>query len=135
MKKVLKVTKVTRVLKIADILRDILSDMSDEEVLERHDLSWIQLEKIYSKLFYGGYLSKAELATRVQMRCGRDASHIPLVDLDCSEKVYLCEICGFTSPFHFSACPRCRQVNLRRLTRCSPNVTVSSKPPVHYAGA
>lgn len=134
MRKLLRVTKVTRVMKIADILRDVLSDLSDEDLLEKHDLSWRQLEKIYTKLFYGGYLSKAELARRVELRRGRDASHIPFVDLECSDMLYLCEICGYSSPLHFSTCPRCRQVNLRRLTRNSPRVVVPSSGPVHYAG-
>lgn len=134
MRKLLRVTKVTRVMKVAEILRDVLSDRSDEDLLEKHDLTWRQLEKIYTKLFYGGYLSKAELARRVELRRGRDASHIPFVDLECSDSLYLCEICGYSSPLHFSTCPRCRQVNLRRLTRSTPRVAVASRGPVHYAG-
>jgi len=121
-------------MKVADILRDVLSDRSDEDLLETHDLTWRQLEKIYTKLFYGGYLSKAELARRVELRRGKDASHIPFVDLECSDMLYLCEICGYSSPLHFSTCPRCRQVNLRRLTRSSPRVAVASGRPLHYAG-
>ncbi|MFH1115936.1 MAG: hypothetical protein V1792_18650 [Pseudomonadota bacterium] len=131
MRKLLRVTKVTRVMKIADLLRDILTDLSDEELLEKHDLSWTQLEKIYTKLFYGGYLSKAELAGRVALRRGKDASHIPYVDLESSDMLYLCEICGYSSPLHFSSCPRCRQVNLRRLTRSSRQVVVPSKGPIY----
>lgn len=134
MKKRLTVTKVTRVLKVSGILRDILSDMSDEELLDKYSLSWIQLEKIYTKLYYGGYLSKEELVRRVELRYGQDSSHIPLADLECADAVYSCEICGFASPLHFSACPRCRQLNLRRLTRRPPSVVVSSDRPVHYAG-
>ncbi len=133
MRKLLRVTKVTRVMKISDLLRDILTDLSDEDILEKHDLNWRQLEKIYTKLFYGGYLSKAELAGRVELRCGRDASHIPFVDLECSDMLYLCEICGYSSPFHFSSCPRCRQVNLRRLTRNSRRVVVPTNGPVYHA--
>ena len=134
MRKLLRVTKVTRVLKVADVLRDVLSDRSDEDILEKHDLTWRQLEKVYTKLFYGGYLSKAELARRVELRRGRDASHIPFVDLESSDMLYVCEICGFSSCLHFSSCPRCRQVNLRRLTRSSRRVVVPSSSPMHYAG-
>jgi hypothetical protein len=117
MKKRLIVTKTTRVLRVADILRDMHSNTSDEELLEKHSLSWSQLEKVYCKLFYGGYLGKDELMRRVELREGRNCSHIPLVDIHDADEVYLCEICGYISGLHFSLCPRCRQINLRRLSR------------------
>lgn len=117
MKKRLIVTKTTRLLKVADILRDMQSSMSDEELLERHSLSWSQLEKVYSKLFYGGHLGKDELMRRIELRSGKDCSHIPLVDIYDADEVYLCEVCGYISGLHFSLCPRCRQINLRRLSR------------------
>jgi len=116
MKKIVTVTKVTRVLKLVDILNDILSDMGDEELLAKYGLSWRQLEKVYSKLFYGGLLAKEDMIRRMELRCGRDASHIPFVEIEDMGRVYECEVCGFASPFHFTSCPKCRQVNLRRLS-------------------
>ena len=53
-KKVVKVTKITRVLKVSEILGDILSDVTDEELLEKYGLGWKQLEKVYCKLFLRG---------------------------------------------------------------------------------
>lgn len=117
MKRRLVVTKTTRVLKVADLLSDMLSEMSDEELLGKHSLTWKQLEKVYSKLFYGGFLGKDELMRRVELRDGRSCSHIPLVDIYEAGEAYQCEVCGYISGLHFSLCPRCRQVNLRRLSR------------------
>jgi hypothetical protein len=115
MKKIVTVTKVTRLLKLADILADILSDMSDEGLLAKYDLSWRQLGKVYSKLYYGAILSKEDMLHRMELRDGRDASHIPFVEIEDMERLYECEVCGFASPFHFTSCPKCRQLNLRRL--------------------
>jgi len=117
MKRVLTVTKTTRVLKIKDILRDLLSDVSDEELLRKHNLRWEQLEKIYAKLFYSGYLGKDDLERRVDLRDGKDTTHIPFAEIEDSGTLYECTICGFVSPLHFSTCPRCREINLRRLTK------------------
>lgn len=117
MKRVLKVTKTTKVVKIKEMVDDLLSDMSDEEVLEKHHLRWDQLEKIYAKLYYSGYLCKDDLKRRVSLRNGKDVGHIPLAEIDEAGNLYECTACGFASPLHFSTCPRCREVNLRRLTR------------------
>ncbi len=133
--KVVKVTKVKRIIKVADILRDLLNDMSDESILARYRLTWQQLEKIYAKLFHAGFLSKQEMATRIELRSGKDASHIPYADLGEMGEVYECTICGFTSGRHFSACPRCREVNLRRLQRRVAPVVVTSGTPGYAAGS
>lgn len=134
MKKRLVVTKTTRVLKVADVLGDMLSDMSDEDIVEKYSLSWKQLEKVYAKLFYGGFLRKSELMRRVELRGGKGCSHIPLVDIHDADKLYQCEICGYLSVFHFSECPRCRQINLRRLVRgFSPEAWVGAAMG-RYAG-
>lgn len=117
MKRVLKVTKTTRVLKIKDMIGDLLSDVTDEEVLEKHNLRWDQLEKVYAKLYYSGYLCRDDLRRRASLRNGKDVGHIPLAEIDESGNVYECTVCGFASALHFSTCPRCREVNLRRLTK------------------
>ena len=52
MKKIFRVTKTTRLLKIREILTDMFADVSDEALLEQYSLSWEQLGKIYSKLFF-----------------------------------------------------------------------------------
>jgi len=135
MKKVLKVTKVTRLLKISEILPDILSGLSDEDLLEKYRLNWEQLRKIYSKLFYGGFMTKGDLLRRIELREGQDASHIPFVEIEPRGAVYECLICGFNSEFHFSECPRCRQVNLRRLTRRSPMIAIATSAPRHAASS
>ncbi|MGB6063175.1 MAG: hypothetical protein WBG50_00080 [Desulfomonilaceae bacterium] len=130
-KKVVKVTKVTKLLKVSEILGDMLSDVTDEELLEKYRLSWKQLEKIYSKLFYGGFLDRDQLRRRSRMRAGRPAFHIPLAEIDNPGTIYECLICGYSSLLHFSVCPRCRQINLRRLTRQSAQVVAFSRSGQH----
>jgi len=120
MKKIVTVTKTTIVIRVSEILADILCSLSDEEILLKYQLTWKQLEKVYAKLFHGGYLSRDEMATRVALRSGRDASHIPFADFADTATIYECTICGYTSGRHFSECPRCRQVNLRRLRKRAP---------------
>ena len=121
MKKILRVTKTTRLVRIREILTDIFADVSDEALLEQYSLSWEQLGKIYSKLFYGGFLTAEDLERRIDIRVGKDASHIPLAEICGDKALYECMICGFVSHLHFSACPRCRQINLRRLAKRSPS--------------
>ena len=132
--RVVKVTKVKRVIKVSDILRDLLNDVSDETILRKYRLTWLQLEKIYAKLFHAGFLSKQEMETRIELRSGHDASHIPYADLGEAGEVYECSVCGFASSRHFSACPRCREVNLRRLQRRAPAVAVASGGSGYAAG-
>ena len=137
MKRRLVVTKTTRVLKVAEILSDMQSEMSDEELLEKHSLTWKQLEKVYGKLFYGGFLDKDELMRRIELRDGKSCSHIPLVDIHESGEAYQCEVCGYFSSLHFSLCPRCRQVNLRRLSKRFPLVAAAysgQSEAFRYAG-
>lgn len=117
MKRVMRATKITRVLRVKALVRDILSDMSDEELLAKHDLRWDQLEKVYHRLFHAGYLSREDMLRRIDLRAGQDASHIPYAELSSANSVYLCGICGFSSLEHFTRCPRCSEVNLRRLYR------------------
>ncbi len=117
MKKIMTMTKIVRTFKVREILRDMLTDMTDEALLRKHALSWKQLGKIYTKLFYGGYLSDKDLLARIELRRGKDASHIPLVQIDSAGTAYECLVCGYISASHFSQCPRCSQINLRRLTR------------------
>jgi len=128
MKRVLRVTKTTRVLKIKDMIGDLLSDVTDEELLEKHNLRLDQLEKVYAKLYYSGYLCQDDLKRRVSLRDGRDIGHIPLAEIDESGNLYECTVCGFVSPLHFSTCPRCREVNLRRLTRRIAAPSVAAIP-------
>jgi len=137
MKKRLVVTKTTRVLKVADIVSDMRAGMSDEDLLQKHSLTWKQLEKVYSKLFYGGFLGKGELMRRVELRDGQSCAHIPLVDIHAAGDAYQCEVCGYISGLHFSMCPRCRQVNLRRLSRRFLDTTMGYRGQpgaVRYAG-
>jgi hypothetical protein len=134
MKKILRVTKTTRLVKIREILTDIFADVSDEALLEQYNLSWEQLGKIYSKLFYGGFLTAEDLEKRIDLRAGKDASYIPLADIYGDKDLYECLICGFISHLHFSECPRCRQINLRRLTKRSPGSDYVWQGAAHVAG-
>jgi uncharacterized protein (DUF433 family) len=133
----LKVVKTTKRIKVSDLLYDFMSGCTDEELLENYGLNWNMLHKVYCKLFYGGHISKDDLLQRVAMRRGKDAAHIPLVDIESVETSYECEACGYQSALHFSSCPNCRQYNLRRLHSNSPSVIsqfrrpADARQPVH----
>lgn len=116
-RKVVTFTKTTRLLKVAEVVEDMLADVPDEQLLLKYSLTWNQLYKVYSKLFYGGFLSKDEMLQRIELREGKDSSHIPFVEIEEPGVSYECMTCGFTSTLHFSTCPRCKQINLRRLMR------------------
>jgi len=115
MLKIVRVTKITRLIRLSEILADIKSDTTDEKIAEKYRLTWSQMARAYSKLFHEGFLAVEDLRRRLAMRSGKAASHIPLVQMDDSAARYECFFCGFVSPFHFSACPRCQALNLRRL--------------------
>ncbi|MEW6531479.1 MAG: hypothetical protein AB1473_11625 [Thermodesulfobacteriota bacterium] len=124
MKRQLTITKVKKLIRIRDIVEDIKSEKSDEEIKERFSVSWEQMGKIYARLFYGGYITEEDLIRRVELRDGRDASHIPLVRIDLPDSLFQCSLCGFTSSRHFSRCPRCREIHLRRLRKRASTDTV-----------
>lgn len=113
--RVLTIRKKTKVVRVSEILKDIISDMDDEELLEKYHLTWTQLGKIYSKLFHGGFLETRQMLRRIELRLGRNSSHIPFAEMP-SYKSYKCRLCGFRSRLHFTACPKCGEINLRRLT-------------------
>ncbi|MBM4327345.1 MAG: hypothetical protein FJ118_09300 [Deltaproteobacteria bacterium] len=117
MKKQLTITKTKKLIRIRDIVDDLKSEKSDEEIKERFSVSWEQMGKIYARLFYGGFITEEDLVRRVELRDGRDASHIPLVRIDLPDCLFQCSLCGFTSSRHFSRCPRCREIHLRRLRK------------------
>ena len=128
MKRVVTITKTTKLLKVRDVVQDLESDKSDEEIREKYGLTWKQLTKVYSKLYHRGYIDIEDLFRRVQMRGTRDASHIPLVTLDEPQRTYNCIYCGFRSQAHFSTCPRCAGVNLRRLKKIAPGLLAAGRP-------
>ena len=115
--KIRRITKVSRMVKIREIVRDLRSSTSDEEIMDKYALTWRQLAKIYAKLFYSGYLCEPDIVRRREMRAGMSTAHIPVTQIDSVSVGYNCSLCGFTSAFHFSECPRCHGVNLRRLAR------------------
>lgn len=117
MLRIRQITKITRLIPFLDVVQDLKSEASDEDVMAKHNLSWTQLAKVYSKLFYSGALSREDLARRLEMRLGKRASHIPLVRIEAASTGYRCSICGFVSERHFSVCPECSGLNLRRLMR------------------
>ncbi|MBI5252048.1 MAG: hypothetical protein HY912_21345 [Desulfomonile tiedjei] len=125
-KKVMTFTKTTRLLKVAEVLDDMFAGASDEELLKKYCLTWKQLHKVYSKLFYGGFISKEVMVRRIELRSGGDASHIPVAEIEESRDAYECMTCGFSSSLHFSECPRCKQINLRRLMRRTGRVPLSA---------
>jgi len=102
-----------------DFMLDLQSDTPDEELIEKYSITWRQLSTIYSKLLHRGLLSLDDLRRRLALRVGKSTSHIPIVEIHEEFPEYQCAFCGFVSLFHFTACPECHAVNLRRLTRRS----------------
>ncbi|GEM_PF-618728 len=129
MKKTLKITKTTRLIRISQIVGDLKSPVSDEDLLDKYQISWNQLNKIYCKLFYGGQISRDDLTRRVEMRAGTHVSHIPLVWIDDPATIYKCGVCGYESGAHFSQCPRCHQFNLRTLHHRRGSKKTSRRKP------
>ncbi len=116
-RKVRTMVKRTKMLRVLDLLQDFYADLSDEKLLQKYDLTWEQLGKAYEKLFYGGYLTKAEMERRLDLREGANTSHIPYVEIVAVDRIYECLSCGYVSGRHFSSCPRCRHLNVRRLSK------------------
>ena len=117
-RKVFGIVKTTLVLKVSELLKDMSGGVSDEELLEKYSLTWAQLRKVYEKLYYGGYLSRVDLEERYWLRAGKNAAHVPFAEISADDdKIYECVVCGYISHLHFSSCPRCHQINLRRLAR------------------
>jgi ribosomal protein L40E len=134
-KKLVTVTKITKVIRVSEILKDMLEDISDEELLEKYQIGWVQLGKLYGKLLYGGFIDKNNMRHRLDLRAGRSSSHIPFVEINGSASTYVCVACGYKSTLHFSTCPKCHQVNLRRLRRSVLSATSRRVHPGNGAGA
>jgi hypothetical protein len=117
MRKLLRISKVTRVFRLKELLNDVHSGVEDDDILDKYRITRKQLGRIYSKLFYGGHLTERDIVRRIAMRGGKDSSYIPYAEFQGSNQIYECLTCGFSSMLHFSACPRCQQLNLRRLSR------------------
>ncbi len=109
--------KIKIVIKVSEIVGDMLSGVSDEDILQKYGLTWTLLRKVYIKLYYNRHISSGQLETRLMMRNGADASHIPFVQIEEQDRLYECAECGYVSEIHFSSCPQCYQINLRRLTK------------------
>jgi hypothetical protein len=116
--------------KVREIVTDLKSETSDEEILDKYALTWRQLAKIYAKLFYSGYLGESDILRRREMRVGMSTAHMPVTQVDSACTGYTCSVCGFTSAFHFSECPRCHGVNLRRLVRKRSSVDHAARTSV-----
>lgn len=127
MRKVTTLTKTTRLFKIRVLVQDLRSDMTDEEIMVKHGLTRNMLAKVYARLFHQGYLDGEDLDTRLEMRGGNDSAHIPLVRMENHEVEYECYACGFTSDSHFSECPQCRRLNLRRMIECKPSAAYKGR--------
>lgn len=111
-----KVIKVKKRIKLKSILQDLLSDMTDERIMISYDLNKLQLSKVYSRLYHLGLLSEEDLERRIDLRGAKDISHIPLAAFPITTDHYYCEMCGFVSRRHFTKCPDCQAINLRKIT-------------------
>lgn len=132
MRKLLRITKITRIFRLKEILNDIHSGVEDEDILSKYRINQMQLSRIYSKLFYGGHLTKRDILRRIHMRSGMDSSYIPYAEFESSDYVYECLTCGFSSMHHFSVCPRCQQLNLRRLNRREDTSAAAQSLLTHF---
>jgi lipopolysaccharide biosynthesis regulator YciM len=113
---VTKIVKKKKRIKLNSILNDILTSRPDEEILEKYQLTKLQLSKVYSRLYQLGLLSEEDLERRIELRGASDISHIPLAQLPPTMDHFTCESCGYLSRRHFTQCPECSAINLRKIS-------------------
>jgi hypothetical protein len=79
-----------------DMLRDIRSGLSDQDLMEKHTLSAQGLQSVFHKLVTAGVVTQAELDDRV-----------PITERTVDLGLYICPACGNIQGTEFTTCPRC----------------------------
>lgn len=79
-----------------EILRDIRSGSSDQDLMEKYTLSAQGLQSVFHKLVSAGVISQPELDDRV-----------PITERTVDLGLFICPACGNIQGKEFATCPRC----------------------------
>jgi hypothetical protein len=79
-----------------EILRDVRSGLSDQDLMEKYTLSAQGLQSVFHKLVTAGVITQAELDDRV-----------PITERTVDLGLYICPACGNIQGKEFVICPRC----------------------------
>jgi len=79
-----------------EVLRDIRSGLSDQDLMEKYTLSAQGLQSVFHKLVSAGVISQPELDDRV-----------PITERTVDLGLFICPACGNIQGKEFATCPRC----------------------------
>lgn len=79
-----------------EVLRDVRSGSSDQDLMEKYTLSSQGLQSVFHKLVSAGVITQAELDDRV-----------PITERTVDLGLYICPACGNIQGKEFVICPRC----------------------------
>jgi hypothetical protein len=79
-----------------EVLRDIRSGSSDQDLMEKYTLSAQGLQSVFHKLVTAGVITQGELDDRV-----------PITERTVDLGLYICPACGNIQGTEFITCPRC----------------------------
>ena len=79
-----------------EVLRDIRSGLSDQDLMEKYTLSAQGLQSVFHKLVNAGVITQPELDDRV-----------PITERTVDIGLFICPACGNIQGTEFATCPRC----------------------------
>lgn len=79
-----------------EVLRDIRSGLSDQDLMEKYTLSAQGLQSVFHKLVSAGVITQPELDDRV-----------PITERTVDLGLFICPACGNIQGTEFAICPRC----------------------------
>lgn len=79
-----------------EVLRDIRSGLSDQDLMEKYTLSAQGLQSVFHKLVSAGVITQPELDDRV-----------PITERTVDLGLFICPACGNIQGTEFATCPRC----------------------------
>ena len=79
-----------------EVLRDIRSGLSDQDLMEKYTLSAQGLQSVFHKLVNAGVITQPELDDRV-----------PITERTVDLGLFICPACGNIQGTEFATCPRC----------------------------
>jgi len=79
-----------------EVLRDIRSGLSDQDLMEKYTLSAQGLQSVFHKLVNAGVITQPELDDRV-----------PISERTVDLGLFICPACGNIQGTEFATCPRC----------------------------
>ena len=109
-----------RTINVKDFLEDFHSDLSDQHLLKKYNLTESGLDTFYQMLEERGILEPEQLRTR---QCGQQRAQVPL-DVTDERSSYICPRCLASHETMFDICPSCG-VSFQELISQEKGVTAS----------